>query len=148
MKIYYYAWCRGTKYPPCGCLYLWHLYIWFIRGSTLHPDMGPQTCIIQLDPYSPRTWYVSLQDHRTACSGLPSFLTEQGHCPGKHVVHSPLVCEPVRHWAACLCMPTFSGAKTLPLCISPCGLAPAEGGGVLGIYIGGGVPWHTKKGGS
>ena len=21
------------------------------------------------------------------------------------------------------------------------------GGGVLGIYIGGGVPWHTKKGG-
>ena len=22
------------------------------------------------------------------------------------------------------------------------------GGGVLGIYIGGGVPWHTKKGGS
>ena len=25
---------------------------------------------------------------------------------------------------------------------------PGGGGGVLGIYIGGGVPWHTKKGGS
>ena len=24
---------------------------------------------------------------------------------------------------------------------------PGGGGGVLGIYIGGGVPWHTKKGG-
>ena len=23
----------------------------------------------------------------------------------------------------------------------------SPGGGVLGIYIGGGVPWHTKKGG-
>ena len=26
-------------------------------------------------------------------------------------------------------------------------LHPGGGGGVLGIYIGGGVPWHTKKGG-
>ena len=26
-------------------------------------------------------------------------------------------------------------------------LTPGGGGGVLGIYIGGGVPWHTKKGG-
>ena len=27
-------------------------------------------------------------------------------------------------------------------------MSPGGGGGVLGIYIGGGVPWHTKKRGS
>ena len=41
----------------------------------------------------------------------------------------------------------FYKARPSPLLTQTRPPHPPGGGGVLGIHIGGGVPWHTKKGG-